>query len=1123
MAFITTNAEDKKLGSRLSELISVSKCMDMLVGFFYFSGVKVVEEPLLANKEIKLRILVGMEIEQLGRSLIECERPGLLVTPDQSRAGIQSRYLESLRKVVRHPSMDNRAFVDRLQTFVQLLDEGRLEIRRTAEPNHAKLYLFQINEEHQKTIKHSWITGSSNFSLPGLSLQNEFNVEITNFGYEEAQKYFDDLWNEATPLDEIYDEIRKILLEESVAATITPYEAYYLVVKHYLEVQESKLDEVKLEKLLDNAGMKKYAYQVDAVRLALTRLKEHRGCIIADVVGLGKSIIASLVAALSNKNGIIIAPPGLCGDRMKRDSGWYGYIDKFGLNGRWEAFSRGSMDDILEYVKRTPNIEMVIVDEAHWYRNELTDDYGALSLICANKEVVLLTATPFNNDPSDLYALLKLFTPARSTSYVIGKNLEQLFINFKSKYRIYNRLERAINAGDLEEITKNMEHAGIDRLSLPRGDITNFDALKKKLAALRKKLANAIKEVLEKVAIRRNRLDLLNDPDYSKEITTLSDVEKPKEQFFELTEAQDAFYDKVINEYFGGQTPRFKGAIYQPQSYKKDRIGEEAYQENIYKMQLHRLVMRFESSFGAFKSSLENTVKMMRYVQKFVEEHKCFLYSRKAMEEILNADEENVAALMSDWLDKLNQQFAGKQHTKDPIYNMDPSKFRVKEFKADIASDIQVFDELIEQVEALELATNDPKAAALIQTIQKILARQHADIPDSKDVAKRKVIIFSIYQDTVTHLKPLLTTAFGTRVLCITSLGKANLKTLKQNFDASTPIEEQSDDYDILLATDKLSEGHNLNRAGIVINYDIPWNPTRVIQRVGRINRIGKKVFDKLYIFNFYPTKKGSTIAQNRLIAETKMMAIHQILGEDACIFSADERPSASELFTKLNEPLDNPDELSFFTRMKRVYREEMLPAFTEKQRARLNHLSPRVKTASEKKPHGVFSFKRQGSSFFAIVHSPGEGISEWTMEEAIQAIACGKNTRRVEHSVEFWPTREKPGLYEEVTSYMPQLEGATNNQHAIAASIINNAMDRLPVNLRPFAKMVIEDLTSYGTLSANKVNKITKLNFNNNPSAIKQLIKELEEVRDVAGEHYLNEIKAKAERDAVIVTIEQR
>lgn len=1123
MAFITTNADKAKLGPRLSELISVSKSMDMLVGFFYFSGVKVIEEQLLANKEIKLRILVGMEIEQLGRSLIECETSGLLVTPDQSRAGIQGRFLESLRKAVRHPSMDNQAFVDRLQTFVQLLEEGRLEIRKTLKPNHSKLYLFQMNEEHQKTIKHSWITGSSNFSLPGLSLQDEFNVEITNFGYEEAQKYFDDLWDKAVPLDEIYDEIRRILLEESVAATITPYEAYYLVVKHYLEVQESKLDEVKLEKLLDNAGMKKYAYQVDAVRLALTRLKEHRGCIIADVVGLGKSIIASLVAALSNKNGIIIAPPGLCGDRMKKDSGWYGYIDKFGLNGRWEAFSRGCMSDILEYVKKTPNIEMVIVDEAHWYRNETTDDYGALSLICANKEVVLLTATPFNNNPSDLYALLKLFTPARSTNYVIGKNLEQLFIHFKSKYRIYNRLERAISAGDLAEIEKSMELAGIDRLSLPKGDITNFEALKKKLAALRKKLSNAIKEVLEKVAIRRNRIDLLNDPDYSKEITTLSDVEKPKEQFFELTEAQNAFYDKVINEYFGGANPRFKGAIYQPQTYKKDRIGEEAYQENIYKMQLHRLVMRFESSFGAFKASLENTVTMMRYVQRFVEEQKCFLYSRKAMEEILNAEENEVVGLMASWIDKLNQQFAGKQHTKDPIYNMDPSKFRVKEFKADIASDIQVFDELIEQVKALELATNDPKAAALIQSIQQILTRQHVDIPDTKDVEKRKVIIFSIYQDTVMHLKPLLEKAFGSRLLCVTSLGKANLKTLKQNFDASTDFLDQRDDYDILLATDKLSEGHNLNRAGIVINYDIPWNPTRVIQRVGRINRIGKKVFDKLYIFNYYPTKKGSTIAQNRQIAEAKMMAIHQILGEDACIFSEDETPTAAGLFTKLNEPLDNPDELSFFTRMKRVYREEMLPSLTEKQRAKLDHLSPRVKTASEKKPHGVFSFKRQGSSFFAIVHSPGEGISEWTMEDAIQAIACGKNTKRIEHSAEFWSTKEKPGLYEEVTSYTPQIEGATNNQCAIAAGIINNTMDRLPVELREFAKMVVEDLTSYGTLSANKVNKITKLDFNNNPSAIKQLVKELEEVRDVAGEYYLREIKAKAERDAVIVTIEQR
>lgn len=119
-----------------------------------------------------------------------------------------------------------------------------------------------------------------------------------------------------------------------------------------------------------------------------------------------------------------------------------------------------------------------------------------------------------------------------------------------------------------------------------------------------------------------------------------------------------------------------------------------------------------------------------------------------------------------------------------------------------------------------------------------------------------------------------------------------------EKFDAS--FEKQKDEYTILLTTDKLSEGVNLNRAGVVVNYDIPWNPVRVIQRVGRINRIGKKVYDNIYIVNFFPTEKGADIVRSREIAESKMFMIHNVLGEDSKIFSPDKEPQPSELYERL-------------------------------------------------------------------------------------------------------------------------------------------------------------------------------------------------------------------------------
>lgn len=1122
--FITNREEEVKLANRIKELISTSAQLDMLVGFFYFSGIKVVEEPLQNNTDIKLRILVGMEIEKIGRSLVEyaCGHNSKL-NGDNSNEGVQQRFLNSLRSVVRHSSMDNKAFVDRLKTFVRLLENDQLEIRKTRNPNHAKLYIFSMDEEHRVLREKVWITGSSNFSLPGLNIRDELNVEISDFGTQEAQAYFDQLWDDAIPLNEVYGEIIRILTEESVATEITPYEAYYLVVKNYLEVQETKLDELRLDKLLKKAEMKRYTYQVDAVRLALARLKEHHGVIIADVVGLGKSIIASLVAALSNKNGIIIAPPALIGDEMRKDSGWYGYIDKFGLNGRWRAFSRGKMEDIREYVSKTPNIDMVIVDEAHWFRNENTDDYGDLSLICSSRDVVLLTATPFNNNPADLYALLKLFSPALSTNYVMGKNLDQLFGGFINRYNAYLHLDLAISEEDDEKIKKALKKCFIDEIRLPNG-LQDTDEIKRILAEKRKDLAQKIKEVMEKVAIRRNRLDLLNDPDYAKEVNTLSEVQKPNEQFFELTDAQNDFYDSVILKYFGGENPEFTGAIYQPQNYKKDRMGDDAYQQNIYKMQLHSLVMRFESSFGSFRASLCNMQDMLGKVKEFIQKHHCFLYNRKAMKDIMEADKEQAGELLEKWVEELNKEYL-ENRTRQPIYYMDNSKFFVEQFNNDIDNDIKVIDKLISEVDKLNLANEDPKAAKLVEVVRQILNREHSDIKDGEDVKKRKVLIFSMYQDTISHLQSFLEKAFKKRVLCVTggTLSNSLLKEIKENFDASVPTDKQADDYDILLATDKISEGHNLNRAGIVINYDIPWNPTRVIQRVGRINRIGKKVFDNLYIFNFYPTKKGSSITQNREIASTKMMAIHGILGEDACIFSAEEKPSASQLFQKLNEPLDNQGELSFYTRMKKIYREEMLTCLTEQERQRLDRLSPRVKTAMRKQPHGVFSFKRQGTSFFAIVSSPGESITEWTLEDAISAIQCSKGTKKVDHSGEFWSQGKQEGIYEKVVNYRPIEEGGKNSKYYnLAANVINQNIDKLDYSLRAFAEMVKEDLTTYGSLSVNKMKKISEIDVTKDPDAIKKLTKELEEIRDVKGEFYLDVIKEKALKDSIIVTIEQ-
>ena len=197
MAFITNQKTGgKKLGDRLSELVGHSKQLDMLVGFFFFSGVKIIYDALKARAGMKLRVLVGMEAELAMGRLVE----GVNRNGDNSAVAVKERFYESMKKIIGSSEVDTKAFHDRLELFVEMLQQNRLEIKKTKDPNHAKLYIFTMDDATKTVREKIWITGSSNFSGPGLQMRDELNVEISDYGSAEAQAYFDALWEKAVPL-----------------------------------------------------------------------------------------------------------------------------------------------------------------------------------------------------------------------------------------------------------------------------------------------------------------------------------------------------------------------------------------------------------------------------------------------------------------------------------------------------------------------------------------------------------------------------------------------------------------------------------------------------------------------------------------------------------------------------------------------------------------------------------------------------------------------------------------------------------------------------------------------------------------------------------------------------------
>lgn len=294
------------------------------------------------------------------------------------------------------------------------------------------------------------------------------------------------------------------------------------------------------------------------------------------------------------------------------------YLNDFGLFD-WDVYSLGELDKVQEYLEQCgDDMDTIIVDEAHRFRNEDTEAYERLSQICANRSVILLTATPFNNAPQDIFSLLKLFIPPGKSTLTLDEKLAARFSRYNNEFRKLSYILRYHNADGEKKARAARFYREIFEVESP------IDVVRTKRRV--KQLADEIRAAIEPVIIRRNRLDLKRDPVYAQEVTALSEVADPIELFYELTPEQSSFYDRVINEYFG-EDGHFKGAIYQPYAYEKqrrlhqlDEEGNFTYQQqrNLYEFMRRLLVKRFESSFGAFADSVDNFIRIHSIVLDFI-------------------------------------------------------------------------------------------------------------------------------------------------------------------------------------------------------------------------------------------------------------------------------------------------------------------------------------------------------------------------------------------------------------------------------------------------------------------------------------------------------------------------
>ena len=839
---------------------------DVLVAFFRASGYSLIRPFLDEVKNI--RILVGIDV---GYLIAEAARKGLEFKFNAQET--RDEFLRELRKDIQRAAY-RREVEEGIINFIERVSNGSIQIK--AHPNkniHAKIYIFRpenFNEHNSGSV----ITGSSNLSLSGIQSNFEFNVELRDYDdVAFATKTFEDLWKEGVEI--VPSEVEQVKSKTYLNASFTPFEIYIKFLIEYFD-KSIEYDPESIEDL--PKGYTKLRYQVDAVNDGYQKLMQHNGFILADVVGLGKTIVATIIAKkFFWSNGprtkiLVVIPPPL------RDN-WQKTIDDFDVPGI-TFVTNGS----LHKVARPENYDMIIVDEAHKFRSDTSEMFNMLQKICktprrnpaANgdrqKKVVLITATPLNNTPEDIRNQLYLFQDAKKSSLEIG-NLQGFFRPLIDDFKKLKKLN------DKDKISEEVKRIYTD---------------------IREK-------VIKPIVVRRTRTDILGTEEYREDLgrqgIQFPTIIPPKQILYELDEELDQLYDESFNlikdtknglGYYRYQAIRFLRPELK-RSYKQaDMISDQ-----LAKIIKTLLVKRIDSSFYAFKMSLSRYHQANLAMIKMFENDRIFIAPNFNVSEFIMEDrEEELVALM--------------ENAEDPerIRQFSQDDFDRK-FIMGLVSDQAMLDELTARWSKIH---QDPK-------FDEFFHRLNTEFFDSDLNRERKLVVFSESKETTHYLKKRLHERGVDRTLAIESKNVTDYtQTIAQNFDANHPLAHQLNDVDIIITTEVLAEGVNLHRSNMIVNYDIPWNATRLMQRIGRVNRIGSKS-GKVHIYNFFPTSKADTEIELNKKAHMKLQGFHSALGEDSQIYSQEEEFESFGLFEKV--PEEDRDERLVYLMELRKFREQ--------------------------------------------------------------------------------------------------------------------------------------------------------------------------------------------------------
>ena len=878
------------------------KNLDAVVGFLRASGYFSLR-PFLDNIN-RVRILIGIDVDKY---IAQAANQGKIFFGAEEEVRE-----ECLRKIRRDIESSNykKEVEDGMFQMIQDLIDGKLELR--AHPSkkiHAKLYILYPDEFNQYSQGVA-ITGSSNLSGNGLGIsedkQYEFNVKLDRYDdVKFAKDEFEQLWKEAEGCAITAEDVKASVDRTYLKGDVKPYDLYIKMLMEYFSDRVLATDDNNPFDMPE--GYTKYDYQMDAVVEGYQKLIRYDGFFLADVVGLGKTVIATMIAKkFLIENGrdktkiLVVYPPAV-------EQNWKATFKDFGIDKYAKFVTNGSLSKVLDEENynywNADEYDLILVDEAHKFRSHTTSAFEQLQEICKmprieqgnipgyKKKVMLISATPMNNTPADIYNEIQLFQDPRRCTIDGVANLTAFFSPLIKEF---------------QQLRKD-----------PNFDVTQF-----------KKLAEHVRDrVIKPLTVRRTRTDIESVARYNKDVNGFPKVERPNASSYELNEHLADLFESAMQTL----DKELTYARYQAIAYLKPEVSNGLYDNaelisrSLAGIRKNGLVKRLESSFYAFQVSLSNFRQANQNMLDMFNRDKVFIAPDLDINNLLESgytDEEIE--------EKLNAK--AEDNPKNSV-------FKAEDFKPEFIEMLQGDQETLEKMcKAWEKITDadDSKFAKFNELLKHELFKEDRN-------PEQKLVVFSESVDTVKYLERRINRK---DVLVISADNRSKLfKTIRENFDAN--YKTKLNDYNIILTTDVLAEGVNLHRANVIVNYDTPWNSTRLMQRIGRVNRIGS-ASKHIYNYVFYPSREGNREINLNQIALSKIQTFHSTFGEDNQIYSQQEilDRDLTKLFDegRKKQKEEANQELPFYEELRTLYKTN------RREYNRIEKLSLRSRTGREKR-----------------------------------------------------------------------------------------------------------------------------------------------------------------------------